>query len=263
MTTVDSYPSQDTLFRTIEQETVKHCKTREHFRAFIRKESTLVPLANPPFGSLAIVKPDFVLADLPRPKRGVVISESDRKMHIGWKQCPAFVEVKAKSEDLPINPGEAGKQTLTQGGDYARLLMAGRPFLISAYALFICDDKFCIALCDRSGMVFSPAKTLSPAEDAIADLEYFTRVVLRFIWDMTMVQLGEDPTTVLAAGHTTYQSTEYPRHDVSMGRSPGFETTHWTTIGEPLWVSHSLLGRGTSVWRALSNEQIPLILKVS
>ncbi len=184
-----------------------------------------------------------------------------------WRQCPAFVEIKAKSEDLPIYSGEVSKQTLTQGGDYARLLMAGRPFLISTYGLFICGNRFCIALCDRSGMVLSPAKRLSKATDDVdgtseADLQYFVRVVLRFIWDMSLTDLGEDPTSMLTPGHTTYQE-DYPRHDVSMGLSPEFEPTKvWTTVGEPLWVSHSLLGRGTSVWRAL-DQQTPIILKVS
>ncbi|KAM5544010.1 hypothetical protein V8D89_002627 [Ganoderma adspersum] len=259
----------DTLFSTIEKETAKHCKTREYFRAFIRKDSTLVPLTNPPFGSLSIVKPDFVLADLPPPNRGVVINVSARKGHVDWRQCPAFIEIKAKSECLPIPPhgphtgNSAWKDTLAQGADYARLLMAGRPFLISAYAFFICGNKFCIALCDRAGMVLSPAKSLSPAADAVADLEYFVRVVLRFTWDMSLAELGEDPTAALTPDHTSYQR-DYPRYDVGMGRglSPGSETAKWTTVGEPLWVSHSLLGRGTSVWRAL-DQQTPLILKTS
>ena len=91
--------------------------------------------------------------------------------------------------------------------------------------------------------------------------------MLRFTWDASPVELGEDPTLVLTAGHTPHQD-DYHRYDVRMGctgTGVGTTRTRWTTVGEPLWVSRGpLLGRGTSVWRALDQQtRTPLVLKSS
>lgn len=180
-----------------------------------------------------------------------------------WRHSTAFLEVKPSRQQGPQpSSGESVLSIVSQSADYARLHLSARPFQLFSVGLLIFGNKFCAAIFDRGGIMFSPV------HDMWQNLDIFIRVVRRVSCDLSPCELGQDPTVdMLAPEHPLSQqvgalannlnsstkktpknaeSSPFPTFKVSFG---GNDPTRWVTVGPPLWNSVSLLGRGTSVWR--------------
>ncbi|KAI0697941.1 hypothetical protein C8T65DRAFT_813437 [Cerioporus squamosus] len=246
---------------------------RAYFRQVILTGNRSVALEDPVFPNSDDNKPDFVVADVPDPRlpnspihpATLSLKTPPYLPSVRWRQCSSFIEVKAKARYSPTKAGgpaanEAGKLTLAQGADYARFTFMTHPFNLFVYGVFVSGNEFCLGFFDRCGVVLSPDYTLTQGEG----LRTFVRVVIRLLWAMSPTDLGQDPTVSLEPGHT-YYAEAYPSYRITM--SPDSEDTRsWITAGPPLWVSHTLLGRGTVVWRALgpsSQARLPSILKTA
>ncbi|TFK92633.1 hypothetical protein K466DRAFT_539561 [Polyporus arcularius HHB13444] len=258
----------------IEQTLAALVPNRAYFRHVIHTADRQLSLEDPVFPNSDDNKPDFVVADVPDPRfpiPGVHTTMSSLQTSpypqrsVRWRQCFSFVEVKAKAKYSPTNAGGSGAatdavKTLVQGADYARFALISHPFNLFVYGVFVCGNQFCLAFFDRCGIVLSPDYSVTQGEG----LRLFVRVVTRLLWTMSPTDLGQDPTIYLEPGHT-YHAEAYPSYRVTMGTDRE-DTRSWITQGPPLWVSHTLLGRGTVVWRVLGpSEQarLPCILKTA
>lgn len=254
---------QKKIFRFIETSVAKYRRgsSRPFYRQAIPKDNEKVKLEDPLFPEALYGKPDFLVADVPprdshRDQR--LVTDEYPPQVLRWRQCPAFIEVKSSPDDCPIpeNPANV-KMTLVQGADYARMILASRPFQLFAYGLFICGVRFSVGLFDRSGIVLSPNMDITIP----ADLRNFVHIIIRLLWEMSPVDLGADPTVQMLEGETYYQP-EFPRFRVTMGDGSTPASTV-KTVGPPLWLSYFLLGRGTSIWPALTHTNTPVILKTA
>lgn len=225
------------------------------------------------------IKPDFPLVE------GRMVHGSGTRPL--WRQCPSFLEVKAHDINSPIpdemtkpsiqphkaegglqpaieldsEPRPPPKGSLVQCADYARAILACRPFQLSVFGLILWGTNFAAALFDRRGVIVSPAYSILK-EDGIRT---FVRIILRMTWEMSDVELGRDPTVVRATEDVFDDSNPllFPRFIPGTSRDNNISQDRWWTIGRPLWSSHALLGRGTSVWWAVDAKQNPVILKTS
>ncbi len=222
----------------------------------------MVMLEDPLFPEATYGKPDFLVADVPsrqshRDNR--LLTDQYPPKEVRWRQCPSFIEVKSSSADRPraVNIADV-KETLVQGADYARMILASRPFQLYTYGLFICGTSFNVGSFDRCGISLSPDMQITNS----VDLRSFVHIIFRLLWDMSPHELGLDPTVEIMPGETYYQE-EFPRFRVPVSdRSESAETIMTVmTVGKPLWLSYSLLGRGTSIWSALTADNTPVILK--
>lgn len=197
------------------------------------------------------IKPDFSIAEVAPPSNGVLTSSPDGKA-VMWRQCPAFLEVKASPDEAPNAEDSKSmsiKPSLLQAADYASAIFRARPMHIYVFGLLLCGDQFCIIHYDRSGVVLSPQYSIF--EDT--GFRYFIGALLYLSWVRSPVELGHCPTWTLAEGHTYYQTDRYPEFQVHMGyqEQDAGHTMRIRTLGLPLWCSDSFLGRGTSVWQAV------------
>ena len=162
-----------------------------------------------------------------------------------WRDRDAFGEVKPLNKQGP-KPATTGTilPIVTQSADYARLFMSARPFMLFCVGILIFGTEFCVGIFDRDGITFSPAY------DMFQDTETFIRVVRSLACNLSIEELGFDPTVRILTDAVTRKltgSTEgYPHAVVSSG---GSDPRQWCTIGPPVWTSLSFLGRGTNVWR--------------
>ncbi|KAM5544018.1 hypothetical protein V8D89_002635 [Ganoderma adspersum] len=187
-------------------------------------------------------KPDFSVVERPKPLKGGAILE--RPASIGakaggveWRHLVSYMEIKSSTLDAPSPSHVTGNPALTQATDYARGVLVYLPFQLYVYGIILCGSEFQLTWTDRGGVVLSPKYSLLDGEG----LRTFIRI---------------DPNTEYLDGHRNY-----PGLRVGMG---GPDDNHtWTTFGNPLWISHTLFGRGTSVWRVLTDEGSPRILKVA
>ena len=89
-----------------------------------------------------------------------------------------------------------------------------------------------------------------PPYDMFQDTETFIHVVHSLVCDLSMKEIGFDPTFQVLTDAETQKligSTEgYPCTVVSSG---GSNPCQWCTIGPPIWTSLWFLGHGTNVWR--------------
>ncbi|KAF8584263.1 hypothetical protein K439DRAFT_1616870 [Ramaria rubella] len=186
-----------------------------------------------------------------------------------WHDRSAFVMVLPHSgygphsEEFP-NPtfpdSELANYIVSRAADYARLHISARPFQLFSIGLLIFGDKFCVAIFDREGA------QLSPICDIWEDLSTLIRVVRRLTCEMTLPELGQDPSVQIISGS---QASEWQTHAQTLGFSvyPTYRITMgqghkcWYTLGPPIWTSLSLLGRGTSVWRVCDQSKTMLVLK--
>ncbi|KAI0648845.1 hypothetical protein C8Q79DRAFT_478725 [Trametes meyenii] len=263
------YPPLEDLFGAIEIEAAA-ASDRAYCRKFVNKYNQELVAEDFVFPESPQIrgKPDFVLAEVPPPQHGK-IPDMPHAGGIRWRQCCAFFEVKSSREQSPhpaiVKVHTDIKKTLSQGTDYARLILNARPFQLYVYGIFFCGDTWCVGYFDRRGVVlgcgvslFDSGKVLD--EDAFAK---FVRVIIRLSWEMSPQQLGHDPTVTLLDGHAYYDQT-YPRFLVRVHTTENAKTDveELRTYGPPLWSSHSLLGRGTSVHRAVHvSKSRPVILK--
>ncbi|KAF8589552.1 hypothetical protein K439DRAFT_1657964 [Ramaria rubella] len=225
--------------------------------------------------SFPTATPDFVLLDIPSGSPQVDGSGPNAP-HL-WRQRSAFSEIKPTAKQSPVGSSpKTIKPIVTQAGNYARLHMSARPFLLFSVGLLIFGSQFCVAIFDRDGVQFSPMC------DMFKDMEIFIRVVRRLTCDMSPVELGHDPSVRLLADNEAQkwqraakeqgypidlapkrggpkEKQLYPAYQVTMGNGQD----SWYTLGPPIWSSLSLLGRGTSVWRVCDSEENEFILKNS
>ncbi|KAI0691092.1 hypothetical protein C8T65DRAFT_86497 [Cerioporus squamosus] len=256
------YPPLKKLFRFIEISVSKWQRglggTRPFFRQAIAKDNEKVKLEDPLFPEASYGKPDFMVADVPargtHRDNNMLTDEYPSKL-LRWRQCPAFIEVKSSSLNRPSPANDADvKDTLLQGADYARMILASRPFQLYTYGLFICGTAFNVGVFDRCGISLSPDMQITNP----IDRRQFVHIIVRLLWDMSPVELGLDPTVEMLPGETYYQE-DFPRFRVTVddgsASAETFETVE--TVGAPLWLSYSLLGRGTSIWPALTAKNSP------
>lgn len=195
-----------------------------------------------------------------------------------WRDLAAFGEVKPKAVQ-GMAPGQAVKASdaLIQSGDYARLHLAGSPFRLFSIALTITGNNFQVGIFDRAGIVVS-----SPA-NMWTDIKTFIRVIRRLTCDLSQIEMGCDPSVFELPSHAELspfvrekaislgvplEYLDYPSFLVQCRKRnsaldgmdtcsrPGcdredWEVNEWLTIGPPVWVSLSLFGRGTSIWRVM------------
>ena len=198
-------------------------------------------------------KPNFLLVDRqPVPSYDQILL---------WRESSAFIEVRAHSTDSPTPDNrDTVKLTLSQGADYARILLSSRPHQLYVWGLFICGNAVTVALFHRRGACLSPPFDLQdlqlPPKDLpkpTQGLELFVRIVIRLVMEMSSEELGQDPSVSLLPGHTHYGST-YPSFRVRVGAGPN--ATNLFTVGQPIWSSRSFLGRGTDIWNAVLEDTL-------
>ena len=162
-----------------------------------------------------------------------------------WRDRDAFGEVKPLKKQGP-KPAITGTipAIVTQSADYARLFMSARPFMLFCVGILIFGTEFCVGIFDRDGITFSPAY------DMFQDTETFICVVRTLASNLSIKEIGFDPTVRVLTHAETQKLTGsiegYPYAVVSSG---GSDPRQWCTIGPPIWTSLSFLGRGTNVWR--------------
>ncbi|KIP10530.1 hypothetical protein PHLGIDRAFT_232840 [Phlebiopsis gigantea 11061_1 CR5-6] len=127
--------------------------------------------------------------------------------------------------------------------------MSCRPFQLFSIGVLIFASSFTVSVYDRGGVLHSCQMQVYDSHGLTDD---FIRVVRLLSFDAGEIDLGRDP-TVTAVGAT--KSEEYPRYNIKQSSPlPHIPSPQRTTIGRPIWTSHSLLGRGTSVWRVHSHN---------
>lgn len=164
-----------------------------------------------------------------------------------WGDHDGFAEIKATSKQGPHPPNsrdETVQEIVYQSADFARLHLSSRPFMLYSVGLLIYGSRFSAGIFDRDGVSISPEGCMW------TDTEYFIRLICSLTWNVTPTELGEDPTArkcdrrlmdVLGLGDEDFPSF------IIEPITPG--GVYWCTIGEPMWSSLSLLGRGTIIWR--------------
>ena len=204
---------------------------------------------------------------------------TDNPDRASWYTCDAFAEIKAAEEEnnRPKDPNHVMSAVL-QCADYGRYHMAFRPFWIFSVTLLITGTTFRVMIVDHEGVLLSPLHSI--VNDEYIDskrrgpgatgkgAEMFVRVVRALTRGLSDYQLGHDPSvaavtpselsgylqrSALAETHrrlvsVTDQTSYYPSYRIEPF---GNVKRTWCTVGPPIWVSISLCGRGTQVWRVL------------
>ncbi|KAG1728435.1 hypothetical protein EDB19DRAFT_1832744 [Suillus lakei] len=236
------YSSLQNIFRTIEGAAADMTGyKRTQFRQLVSMAKRVPDAEGMSFPDN---KPDFVLAEVP-PMLGPLTPALDvGSGGIKWRQICGFIEVKPSAKEGPNGARSTTvRHIVSQGANYARLIMAARPFQLYVLWIFIYGHKFSLGWYDRRGVI------ISDDYDIVDDLKILINVVLQLTTHMTTYQLGHDRSACLLEGHSYYQ-VEYPSFLVSMGADGN--TYWWQTQGPPIWSSLSLLGHGTATWRAVS-----------
>ena len=161
-----------------------------------------------------------------------------------WRDRDAFGEVKPSNKQgpKPALPGSI-PPIVTQCADYARLFMSARPFMLFCIGILIFGTQFCVGIFDRDGITFSPI------HDMFKDTEILVRVVRSLACQLSIDELGLDPTVEVLADKETEELTKQRAKDMYPSALVSCGGREWCTIGCPIWSSLSLLGRGTNVWR--------------
>ncbi|RPD53719.1 hypothetical protein L227DRAFT_557267 [Lentinus tigrinus ALCF2SS1-6] len=263
------YPHLKTIMDKVEEKLADLLPGRAYFRQVVSTDKRLVVLDDPVFPEGDDNKPDFVIADVDDPRlvktaRAATVPSTSVSLRtppylgkkVYWRNCFSFIELSpAHADESQTEAGNANK-TLVQGIDYSRYVFRSHPFNLFVYGVFVSGNNFCVGRFDRLGTLLSPDHRLTEGEG----LSLFLKVVARLLWEMSRKDLGEDPTVSRISGRT--DGKEYPQYKVTMGGKE--DTRAWITVGPPIWVSSSLLGRGTVVWRVLSEgTRLPSILKIA
>ncbi|EMD33833.1 hypothetical protein CERSUDRAFT_117899 [Gelatoporia subvermispora B] len=202
-----------------------------------------------------------------KPDFSTILAELFESPTNRWRDRRGWCEVKAHASDRPKSDrGTRPKEIVVQTADYARLHMSGRPFQLFSVGLLIYGDEFCVGIYDRAGVRYSPSHNIWK------DFDIFIRVVRSITTDMTPEELGEDPTVVtltdasrdmwfarLDANRLPVEERDEPVYEVSLGgTTDDTDDGLWVTIGTPIWISLSLFGRGTLVWRVRNKATLDL-----
>ncbi|KAF4566023.1 hypothetical protein EYR40_002157 [Pleurotus pulmonarius] len=185
-----------------------------------------------------------------------------------WKDTDWFVAIKPAesqglaAEDAPIS------EVVCQAADYARLHVSCRPFQLFSVGLLIFGRKFMVGFFDRDGVSLSPASDFC---DAGEGFRTFIRVIRRLVSPrLSDIELGSDPTAQPLSPSSDLHAAarelaisrglppDFPPYVVLCPReyskmvrgvtSTTWEQNAWLTVGPPIWVSLSLIGRGTNIW---------------
>ncbi|OCH88134.1 hypothetical protein OBBRIDRAFT_795539 [Obba rivulosa] len=205
-------------------------------------------------------KPDFsaVLAEL-----------FDQPSNL-WRDRFSWCEIKGLSGDRPhqVDPMADPKPITCQTADYARLHLSGYPFQLFSVGLLIYGDEFSVGIYDRVGVRYSHSYNMW------GDFDIFVRVVRCITANMTPQQLGQDPTVRCLAPQergawldklqlnglsTDDYALNDPVYEISLGGATShLDSEHWITAGRPIWISLSMFGRGTLVWRVRNKQTLLL-----
>ncbi|KAG0693251.1 hypothetical protein DFH29DRAFT_1084317 [Suillus ampliporus] len=236
------YPQLQNIFRTIEGAAAEVTGyKRAQFRQVVALGERIPDAENMSFPDN---KPDFVLAEVPPTSEALTPEIDAGSERVKWRQICGFIEVKPTFNKGPNTTSTSTvRPIVSQGVNYARLILAARPFQLYVLCIFIYGPNFCLGWYDRRGVILSRDYHID------TNLDILVRAVLQLTTHMTPYQLGHDKTATILEGHTYYQKN-YPSFVVSMGA--GGDTRQWKTVGAPIWSSLSLLGRGTATWRAVS-----------
>ncbi|PPQ81826.1 hypothetical protein CVT25_013479 [Psilocybe cyanescens] len=162
-----------------------------------------------------------------------------------WRDRDVFGQVKSSRKQ---GPNAALPNTIpniiSHCADYARLFMSGRPFMLYCTGLLIFGSQFCVGIFDRDGITFSPI------HDMFTETEIFVHVIRAITHELTIQELGFDPTVCVLSDEETSQLTGETKGGYlsAIISHIGSNLRLWCTIGPPMWTSVSLLGRGTAVW---------------
>ena len=106
-----------------------------------------------------------------------------------WRDLDAFGKVKPLKKQGP-KPAITGTipSIVVQCADYARLFMSARPFMLFCVGILIFGTEFCVGIFDCDGITFSPVY------DMFQDTEAFIRVVRSLTCNLSIEELGSDPT---------------------------------------------------------------------
>ncbi|KAF8072224.1 hypothetical protein FPV67DRAFT_1623110 [Lyophyllum atratum] len=208
-------------------------------RKFQRTNTMLKPQESHTFGFQSC-SPDIIISPY-----GVNASRSRK-----WRDRDAFGEVKPSNKQRP-KPATEGEipSIVAQSAEYARLFMSSKPFMLFCVGILIFGTEFSVGIFDRDGITFSPAY------DLFEDTEVFIRVVRSMACNLSIQELGSDPTVTVLDDDETRRligitdARQVPVYPSAVVTSVGKDSRRWCTIGPPIWTSLSLLGRGTNVWR--------------
>ncbi|EPS93208.1 hypothetical protein FOMPIDRAFT_1056198 [Fomitopsis schrenkii] len=203
---------------------------------------------------------------------------SDNPDRASWHACDGFAEIKAaEEENYPPQDPRHVKDAILQCADYARYHMAFRPFWIFSVTLLVTGTTFRVMIVDHEGVILSSLHSIVNDEHIDKErrgagamgkgAEIFIRVVRILTRGLSDHQLGHDPSvapvTLSELSGYLQRSTlaDIHRRQVPLaggGYYPSYridpfgnEKRTWCTVGPPIWVSMSLCGRGTQVWRVL------------
>ncbi|KAF9488159.1 hypothetical protein BDN71DRAFT_1436325 [Pleurotus eryngii] len=194
---------------------------------------------------------------------GSRVLECDSWIDVDW-----FVEVKLKeSQGLPVKDATISA-VVCQAADYAWLHMSCCPFQLFSVGLLILGHKFMVGIFDRDGVSLSP---ISDFCDGSEGFRTFIRVICQLVSPhLSDIDLRHDPTAA-PLSHSADLRAAIRELTISLQLLPDFppylvlcpreHTTKvqgatltkcvqdtWVTVGPPIWVSLSLIGRGMSIW---------------
>ncbi|KAH9935473.1 uncharacterized protein B0H18DRAFT_413416 [Fomitopsis serialis] len=196
---------------------------------------------------------------------------------LSWDSCVGFAKIEVREEENdPPHDESSVRLAVLQCANHARYHMALRPFWIFSVTLLITGTVFRVMIVDRDGVVLSPLHSIyddnkSREPGRPRDAKTFVRVVRALTRRLTDSQLGQDPsvTPVTRDELSGYmQEPSIPpsvRSEIHLEGGDyyasyrisrfGKDSGTWCTVGPPIWVSLSLLGRGTEVWRVVELYQ--------
>ncbi|VDC03094.1 unnamed protein product [Peniophora sp. CBMAI 1063] len=186
-----------------------------------------------------------------KPDMRCAIDDSDKPI---WRLLDAWGEVKASSSEYPYREvTEDGRKSHvltdfgTQATHYATMHLSGTPFRLFSFGLLIFGRKFCVVRFDRDGVIFSPIRDMKD------DLKTFVRVYYAFVHAASPLALGLEPGVESIElpdirGNLPPSKDGFDRHYRIPPIQGDDEKRWWISVGRPLWVSKSILGRCTSVW---------------
>ena len=129
--------------------------------------------------------------------------------------------------------------------------------MLFCVGILIFGTEFCVGIFDREGVTFSPVY------DMFETIDIFVRVARSLACELSITNLGFDPTVRILTDEETEALTGQTRYPSAMVSSGGDEPREWCTIGSPIWTSLSFLGRATNVWRVkeygLGDNMLPCL----
>ncbi|KAH9843517.1 uncharacterized protein C8Q71DRAFT_728758 [Rhodofomes roseus] len=193
-----------------------------------------------------------------------------------WDSYLGFAEIMVDptENEPPRDLQKTVANAVLQCADHARIHLSCRQFWIFTVVLLITGTDFRVMIVDHGGVLLSPLHSIIDDSDLGSagprDAKTFVRVVRALTRLLSDDALGKDPsassitrrelegyaarsgenlsrelrTRILPDG----DGTRFPSYLVSFPESGG---RTWCTIGPPIWVSSSLLGRATTVWRVI------------